>query len=91
MLNLLKRREVIRRRDKIDAVQLEMQHLKDVLHTALLERGDLNTVQRMTVLRDLVEEVKGENSIKLMEDAEKMSESEKSNDILQGIMLFNLM
>ena len=91
MINLLKRRTVIRRRDKIDVVQLEMQYLKDVLCTALLERGDLNTVQRMTVLRDLVEEVKGENSKKLMEDAEKMSESEKSNDILQGIMLFNLL
>lgn len=91
MINLWKRRRVIQRRDKIDAIQLEMQHLKDVLHTALLERGNLSTVQRMTVLRDLVEEVKEENSKKLMEDAEKMSESEKSNDILQGIMLFNLM
>lgn len=91
MINLLRKRRVIRRRERIDTVQLEMRHLKEILHTALLERGNLNTVQRMTVLRDLVDDIKEENSKKLREDAEKMGESEKSNDILRGIMLFNLL
>lgn len=90
MKNLFKRYKTIQRKDSIDAVQGEMKYLKKILHDALLNRGNLDHVQRMMVLSDLVDDVKAENSRKLLENTKKAVESEKSSDIVKNILMFNL-
>ena len=78
------------RKDEIDSTKIEMEILKNTLYDSWKSRGPLTKEQRMTVLKDLVEQVKKESEIELEEDKTKVVSSENILDIVKGIQLFGL-
>lgn len=87
MKDFLKKVKVYARYLKINTRKDEEERLFSLLNTALNEHGDLSYLQRMKVLKKLVEVNKEQSVSKVEEFKQRLSEQEQGMDTVKSIFL----
>lgn len=83
----ISRFQAFNRKGRIQDTIAEMDFIQDNLYDTLMNVGGISQEQRMTVLKNLVAQVKKANSQEVIQNEVNLNESEKAKDVLRNIML----